>query len=484
MKTTSGQKAQMLAALNPWWRDALRWQQADKDLIEVRQSSLGYNSGILNGLHAGALYSLRGPRRVGKTVAVKQSISQLLADGVPPQSIVRVAMDDMSVNDLRTLVQNIALPPMPDGATRYWFIDEVTSVSGDWARQVKWLRDNDEEFAAATVVLTGSNAAAITEATGLLAGRRGRGDRLDRVLLPLGFRSFADLLTAEEGEPLAAAALTSVGDLGLANLHTAAAKDAYGAMLPWIGRLDRLWGYYLQYGGFPRAAASAKRGEPVERQFIDDLFAVVFKDAFGASRMDIGTETALLERLWQGMAAPLNISSIAADIGISDTAVRQHVAYLRDAFLLWLCPQKQDSGWLARGKSQAKAYAIDPLIARLPYLRNPSRQDIDPTVLSEMQLGAALWRRVACDDPQAESDSFLFHLRTPARKEIDFVSEHLGGAAIESNFVEDGRWRRHAATVNASQWQGLVATRNVLDTTEAESAWAVPASFIAYLIDT
>jgi hypothetical protein len=36
------------------------------------------------------------------------------------------------------------------------FFDEITATTGDWAAQVKWLRDNDPEFAAATVVLTGS----------------------------------------------------------------------------------------------------------------------------------------------------------------------------------------------------------------------------------------------------------------------------------------------------------------------------------------
>jgi hypothetical protein len=31
-------------------------------------------------------------------------------------------------------------------------------VSGDWAQQLKWLWDNDEQFRRDTVVLTGSNA--------------------------------------------------------------------------------------------------------------------------------------------------------------------------------------------------------------------------------------------------------------------------------------------------------------------------------------
>ncbi|MGH3164840.1 MAG: AAA family ATPase, partial [Trebonia sp.] len=171
--------------MNPWWRTPL-WQEGDSDLRAVRISGLGYRSQCLDDLQAGGLYRLRGPRRVGKTVSVKQAIQSLLEKGVPPLAIVRAAVDGWTANDLRTLVQNVALPPAPGGIARWWFIDEVTAVSGDWATQIKWLRDNDPSFASATVVLTGSNAEGLTGAAGTLAGRRGRIESADRTLLPIG----------------------------------------------------------------------------------------------------------------------------------------------------------------------------------------------------------------------------------------------------------------------------------------------------------
>jgi hypothetical protein len=78
----------------------------------------------------------------------------------------------------------------------------------------------------------------------------------------------------------------------------------------------------------------------------------------------------------------------------------------------------------------------------------------------------------------------LFHVRTPARKEIDFVAEDLGQTAIEGKYVEGGKWRSEAATVNASVWNGILTTRNVLDTPVDEKSWAVPAAILAYLVDT
>lgn len=95
----------------------------------------------------------------------------------------------------------------------------------------------------------------------------------------------------------------------------------------------------------------------------------------------------------------------------------------------------------------------------------------------------AIRRRVLSEKPNAANDEFVFHVRTPSRKEIDFVSESLGSVALEGKYCQDGAWRGEAATVNASQWDGILATRNVLDVS-GDHAWAVPAGILAYLLDT
>src|SRR5882672_11969484 len=165
MATKIGRSAQDLADTNPWWRNP-DWAATDRDLREVRAAGLGYRSPGLGDLHSGGLYLVRGPRRVGKTVALKQAVEDLITAGVRPQAVVRIAADHWSADQLRTVIQNVPLPPLPPGEHRWWLLDEVSSVTGDWATQLKWLRDNDPEFGDATVVLTGSNAAALTAAAG------------------------------------------------------------------------------------------------------------------------------------------------------------------------------------------------------------------------------------------------------------------------------------------------------------------------------
>ena len=473
MSTRIGERAQELSRLNPWWRDP-GWATSDPDLVDARNSGLAYRAGVLDDLEPGGLYLLRGPRRVGKTVAVKQAIEDLLAAGAPPHCVVRAAVDGWTAKDLRTLVQNTALPPIPSGAVRYWFLDEVTAVTGDWAEQIKWMRDNDPGFRAAAVVLTGSNAAALTAAAGTLAGRRGRLTHLDRTLLPMGFRTFVAHMPA--GSTIASP------QLPLDALRSRHAADAYTGLLPWLDDLVRLWEVYLAYGGFPVAVAAARAGQPIPDYFVDDVFDVIANDTFAGSRLGALAEMALLERLWESMATPANLSSIAADVDISADVVARHVGYLRDAFLLWACPRRADDAWLPRERAQDKLYAVDPVVARLAHLRNPARADIDPTVLAEMQIGMAVRRRILAERPRSSTDESLFYVRTPTRKEIDFVAADLAGVALEGKYTEDGRWVRESATVNASQWDGILATRNVLDT-RGPGAWAVPAAFLALCID-
>jgi predicted AAA+ superfamily ATPase len=183
------------------------------------------------------------------------------------------------------------------------------------------------------------------------------------------------------------------------------------------------------------------------------------------------------------MSAPINLSSIAREMDVSIDTIKRHAEYLRDAFLLVPCQQKDEKRWVPRKGARAKLYAIDPTIARLPYLLNAARRDIEPSVLSEMQLFNILQKRVLRAQTTADNDARFFYYRSPNGKEIDLVSEHLGDTAIESKYIESGEWRGESRTLTASLWKGLIATRNVLDVRSDEDNWAVPTGILAYLLD-
>ena len=98
-------------------------------------------------------------------------------------------------------------------------------------------------------MITGSSAAGLTGSVKALAGRRGPADDPDRVLLPMGFRTFMQL-TAEEPAPV------NVGRPRAVDLTPHRVAEAARDLAPWLDLLAGAWDAYLLVGGFPTPDAS------------------------------------------------------------------------------------------------------------------------------------------------------------------------------------------------------------------------------------
>lgn len=471
-----GDVTRLLTESNAWWRDP-EWTRRDVQLRAATRSSLSYRPDVLTDLPRGGLILLRGPRRVGKSVELKRTVQRLLTDGVDPRTVIHAAVDGWRAQDLIDLVK-VGKRLAPAGSDhRHWLIDEVSSVPG-WSAAIKNLRDNDPDFTDDTVVLTGSSAGDLAAARKSLAGRRGPVSAPDRTLLPMGFRPFAEALMTAHGTPAPQVPL-----LHPSQLRTGAAREVLNDLVPWIGDLTMWWEVYLQVGGFPQAVAAQISGvdpAPVVQALLD----VVQRDALADASLSTTQVTALLDRLAIGLCNPVNVTSLAADIGVSHDSTRRRLEDLASAFVLWPCHQSQDL--LPKLRAQSKWYFADPLLARLAYLLSPARRQPDATQLTEQQLGVALLRSAERTRPGSFVDfDTVLYARTPSRKEIDFVGPGLDPVAVEGKYTDGDRWRGEAATVNASGYAGVLATRSVLDTgaTDAEHSWAVPAAMLAYLVD-
>jgi predicted AAA+ superfamily ATPase len=122
---------------------------------------------------------VRGPRQVGKTTAQLQIISDLLEEGVPPTSILRVQFDELdslrrieepilTISDWfeRNITEERFNSLAQGGHKAYLFFDEVQNLDR-WAPQLKSLVDNTS----VKVIVTGSSALRIEMGRDSLAGR-------------------------------------------------------------------------------------------------------------------------------------------------------------------------------------------------------------------------------------------------------------------------------------------------------------------------
>ena len=485
----------MLARTN-WWAEPRTWVLRDPDLRRAREAPFEYSPGVFANLTPGGLYLLRGARRVGKSVEVKKKVQALIDSGEDPRRIIHIAADELTAADLRRAV-DAAADLTPGDGLRYWFIDEITTITDGWPAAIKWLRDNHPRFGLDTVVLTGSSAANLTEAVKALAGRRGGALHSDRILLPMSFRDFVQVRSGGGPGRPADPPPTGPGPLAVSDLTHANIKEAVVALAPWMHRLVKEWEAYLTVGGFPQAVAAHATGDwkspgafsaafssafdvgtqGVGRALEQSLLDVIHGEALGQSRWSRTQTDAFVQRLAKGIASPTNSHDIATDTGTSGNTVRRRIDALRESFVVWPCHREHHLRPALR--AQEKTYFTDPIYTRLSARADPPA---DFGALSEQQLGMVLVRSFAREDPGGypKFDYVLYH-RTPTRKEIDFVGPGFGGLAIESKYVDGDRWRRAAQTLRASRWRGILATRSALDLDDPE-LMAVPTAILAWLI--
>jgi predicted AAA+ superfamily ATPase len=463
------QLAQFLNEQSPW-RARDQWEADDPDLRAAARLALDYEPEPLADIRAPGLYVFRGPRRVGKSLELKRAIARLLHQGVNARTVLYCSCDGLSKQELRRLIiqgHNISRTlPGP----RYWFLDEVTAVRG-WSDVIKQLRDQHTEFRESCVVLTGSSARDLEEARKDLADRRGGIADSDRLLLPMGFRSFCVAL-----------GLSGLPDPTLRpkDFMEPVGERAIHELEPWTGTLDDHWRLFLEVGGFPRAVGEYVGTGAVSEGFIQGLWDVVAGDAIRAATLSDADVMALLDRLVVNLASPVNATSISDDVGLSGhQAAMDRINDLVSAFLAWRCYRIKAGR--PNPASQRKLYFVDPLIAQLAHRRNESYPAPDPSKLNEQQVGLALARAVSFKNPAAfvQSDRVMYE-RTETEAEIDFVGPELE-VPFECKYT-DAKWKQEALTLKARYGRGVMATRLPLVVGEHEPVWAVPSAIVAWLL--
>jgi uncharacterized protein len=457
---------------NPWWRDPDGWQDRDVQLRTAMRSPLNYTPRPLDDLQSGGLYILRGPRRVGKSTALKQLIAERLSAGQTPRSILHASVEGRSAQDLVDIVHRGTSTWLGgEPGERLWVLDEITEVEGPWPEFVKRLRDSEPSFSIDTVVLTGSSAAKFDEARKQLAGRRNAA-RSDRTLFQMGFPDVARAL----GTDLPVAPGLSLARLADADSLATAIRD----VRPWVDTLVDAWDRFLHVGGYPQAVekeltAPGEEGGVVLREALWD---VIHGDAFKGSGLTETQTQVLLRSMTSSLSSLFSVNGMAEAVGIAHATAQSRMDALRRAFVAF--PVHREQGLAPRPQAQSKWYFTDPRLARLASEYGAGSPP-PVSAISEQQIAHTLLRALEREASGAaiQHDHLLYY-RSRTNAEIDFVSALFRAACVESKYVDRG-WGRAFQTIEASgRKQGLVATRSGLR--RHDGGWALPAGVLAYLL--
>lgn len=463
---------------NPWW-NAARNIGVDPDLVRFDAATVRFDHQIPFDLTVDAVYTLRGPRQVGKSTLLKRVIRRLLQNtDVSPRRILYTDVEAAGLGTVARLRDALssyvtwARSAVGPDDRLYLFLDEVTGIR-DWGTVIRTLYRTDT-LKHVTVIATGSHALDLARGGETAPGRRG--ERLvehpDWILMPLGFR---DYVAAHD--PTLAAALPRL-DVFDAHAAYAAAQEVqlHGATL------RALFNRYLLTGGYPHAmseeGATGRIAVGAYRIYRDAIIGQMRRAGHDSGPFREVVSWAADRRLGQEFA--WSDVSGGTEIGSKDTARR----YIEDAerlFLWHVLYRAQEVREAARAlRSPKKLYPVDPFAWHV--LASWAAGDADPWAGSVTRLGDPTTRgffveAVAGDLLLRGYGPFaLYHRRDRgegATEEIDFVL-HRGGAQalLEIKYRE---------TVKPLDWKhlaqhggGIIATPDDLRWKATDNVAAIP----------
>jgi len=332
---------------NPWWsnRSAI---DNDYYLKEFMSSHCKWVPELGIDLRKNLVFSLRGPRQVGKTTYIKFIIKKLL-EQEDPHNILYLHSEILEnwrelANVLKYYLTNIRR------GKAYIFIDEVSSVE-NWPRAIKFLYDIGllrNNF----ILVCGSHSMDVIRGIEFLPGRRGEYEETpDYVMLPMSFIDYIKTVNKKLFEEILSEVKGSL-------------QEKIERMYSFHSELKRLFENYLRAGGFPHAQHHMlSTGHIPLRLFID--FVMYLK---GDAHKENISATLLLQvsrRLLETCATPVSWRSLAHGTDYSYHKVQEAVEFLRAAFVVEVVyqPRVGHRGTvLPDFKKDKKVYFIDPFI--------------------------------------------------------------------------------------------------------------------------
>lgn len=323
---------------NPWWKNKTEIEN-DRHIIPWMNSRVKWIPKIREEIRwIDAVYTIRGPRQVGKTTLLKLMIKDLLKDASPERIFYWSC--DLIKNETElyeTVLEYGRWARKLSDERIYIFLDEISNIK-NWQKAIKLLWDTGF-LINATVILTGSHSMDIRASSEKLPGRRGDVNEPDKMLLPMTFSEFLRLTDPRLWD--------KCRDLGKAEML--------------IPELNDYLGIYLITGGFPKAIDEYLREKRIKYSTYRMYLDVVLGDLERWGKKSITTKE-ILTVVINSITTPLSWSTIKNKTSVdSHNTVFSYIETLSESFTLFYI-FKFNENFLPIHKKNKKIYFCDPLL--------------------------------------------------------------------------------------------------------------------------
>ncbi|WP_373233441.1 ATP-binding protein [Cohnella sp.] len=394
---------------------------------------------------------LSGPRRVGKTTIMYQTIDDCLQKGVPSKNILYVSFDHpmLKLCDIGRILEVFQNNLTPDERDLYFFFDEI-QYAQDWDL---WLKTLYDRYPSYRIMATGSASPILAEK----AKESGVG-RWTTIRIPtLSFYEYIDLMQIPKPELSKNVFPTALGSLEPASL---------AQLMMSLEPLQKHFHRYLLVGGFPEVALSDDVGL-AQKIIREDVVDKVLKRDM-VSLFPI-RNVAELEQIFLYLCMISgNIvvqDTIAKEVGISRQTVANYMDFLEQANLIYISQPAEQTGKKVL-KAKPKIYLADAAIRNAVLMIG--EEVLTDSVEMGMIIETAIYKHVHSFN-YLDTTQVGYYRDSKTEKEIDIIVTYrtLSKILIEVKYRENTGMSTKEAIVewanDAKTAAAIVITKNSTD---------------------
>jgi hypothetical protein len=430
-----------LARQNPWWADASAIESDDK-INDFDAAAIKWVPRLKKYLHVDndVLYSLRGPRQVGKTTLVKMIIREELKKRKPTDIFYFTCDLITSPDALKDLLESyLTWAQRQSGERKLIILDEVSRVK-EWEFALKNIIDVFS-LKGKTFILTGSSSWDLKHGIERLPGRKGElsGEQNHKILLPMKFAEYV-----ETRNPGLYSKIKSMGLADNTTRKTAFMELVRGHSQKWVdpllalqGALDTLFEEYLITGGIMTAVNQFQAKKEIGNTTYELYLQFFFGDIARMTREET-TAKKVLSAVIKHQGKPVGWTNIARGMDIkSPITVVQYADILHSLFALNIYNAFDQNNRVPKHRSDKKLQVPNPFFfhAFRGYVENPAGNYFRyAQQFIQTSEGKAFLAESVCGDHLsrlsynfAPSDLFdqansVFYVSTARGETIDFIA--------------------------------------------------------------
>ena len=365
-------KLKDLADQNIWWKFKKGWYEYDKDLKDFRSQPIKIMRKEIE-INPGKISTIRGPRRIGKTVLLKNYIKKSIKEKkIEPRQILYFNCETLpsrTPKQLRRLI-DLFFELTREYQEKYILLDEIT-YTADWETVLKSLHDNGQ-LEDTGVIVTGSLPSTLKERLERLPGRGV--EENDYLLKPITFREFVLQLyefcpqyrnnvkverSLEELQKILSENIVTLEDINVI-------KNTANKISPYIEELNELFKVYISIGGFPFVINNyykSAKNKTVENRIYEEIIRWIEGDLSKAGKRPAVTAE-VLRNINERLGTNYSYSALAKGMeeGIQHQTIISYLDLLEASFVLQILHAYDLSHKRPRPKANKKIYYTDPFI--------------------------------------------------------------------------------------------------------------------------